>query len=1068
MRESARTKLADATALLAQAWQRRSPGERSAFVNRLSTAVAPPDCPEDMLEAIRQRAALSGALAPADLVRGFDSESAALALDVLAPEFDRIQATRGWVWTLRAEPRRDTLARLTTSGKLAAVLEEVASILTDPAGELLRAVAATGSVPPASPATTVQALAWAQPLAGLAGELAEAQRQAAVASLRASYDALVRYDVFGREAELTQLRDFAEETLEPSQPVPMLPVTGIGGAGKSTVLGSFVQPYLDRIAVGDPAAPAVVVIDFDRLEFRPGAELALSFELTSQLGLAEPIAAADFAALRYQVRAERRQSASDTYRSSYVMYHEAQETSGFESEAGVLVQLHRLNRRPVLLVLDTFEEWQRERPDPAMPRLAWNQPETQIMDWIGRVRYQMGLEGLRVVVCGRADLTGVNTRPPVRIGDLQPQAAHALVQALGVDADDSEALVALVGGNPLTLHVTTRFYQGLSTAARRDFLAGDPLAAGGLSDELRRTVLYERFLDHIDDEWVHTLAHPGLVLRRVTADLVQHVLAGPCGLGPMTRDAAEQLTARLAAEVWLVNETSDGLHHRPDVRRPMLKLMSEDPRYAAIARQIHADAAAWYESGRDPVLPTDAAEVEALYHRMMLENGDEPVAEAGSTASSDPLGQQWARLAQALGETVDELPPKVAAQVRALRGDEISDRDAVLLPDPVWQQWVTRHGAALVENGLATGALEIFGSRPTVLPVMVEPPWLAQAYSDTARWGEYWRAASALSLPMSGIGPMALRSGRYAMLAALNSSEPDDMAGYEDTLSAYFGGPTDASEPSAIFERLFLHLLCTYGVPASRRYQPAALPWLAPRLAYEIAESSLSRGGEQGIIDLYPIDQLRRVMTWIAASSSAEFVLEKLAAFVRPDMRWMKDFAWLVGAEGKELDSYLERLTAAADTARTDELLGEWAIGYIRVLGRQRIRLNRSRIRNAAERIHVLRGDNPELRPSIMLALREVAAEPDGMLELGRIARPLLPVLPADLHPEALGVTGWRELTQLVDYVDRSGVMPEFVSQVSTTWPASALLGSVATALRVWDDANRLLLDALVVHLRSG
>ena len=52
-----------------------------------------------------------------------------------------------------------------------------------------------------------------------------------------------------------QLQDFAEGELESEEPgafpVPLLTLTGIGGAGKWTVLGAFVKPYLARIEEGD-------------------------------------------------------------------------------------------------------------------------------------------------------------------------------------------------------------------------------------------------------------------------------------------------------------------------------------------------------------------------------------------------------------------------------------------------------------------------------------------------------------------------------------------------------------------------------------------------------------------------------------------------------------------------------------------------------------------------------------------------------------------------------------------------------------------------------------------------
>jgi hypothetical protein len=260
--------------------------------------------------------------------------------------------------------------------------------------------------------------------------------------------------------------------------VPLLSVTGIGGSGKSTVLGSFIRPYLDQMTLGDPDALAVVVIDFDRVLFRPDAKLELSFEVTRQLGYAAPVAAADFSALRYQAQTEQRQSAPSALQSVTRAEKAIREARGFETEAGVLVRMHELQHRPVLLVLDTFEEWQRERSDLIVPGSTQSDPEARVLSWISRIRHEMGLGGLRVIVSGRAELTAADAGRTLHVGDLQAQAARALLRAVGVRPGDTTALAELVGRNPLTLHVAARFYRGLPEAARREFL-------GPAVDELR-------------------------------------------------------------------------------------------------------------------------------------------------------------------------------------------------------------------------------------------------------------------------------------------------------------------------------------------------------------------------------------------------------------------------------------------------------------------------------------------------------------------------------------------------------------------------------------------------------
>jgi hypothetical protein len=485
--------LDSAAALLARAWARRSSAERTAFAN-LAATHASPEPADGSLRAVRDRAALSGAVSPTNLTRGLTPEIAARVLDRLAPEFDRVLTAGRWLWTLRSGPRQTALTRLAMAGELNDRVAEADEVPTDQAGELLRRLAAIRSrhtlprevsVPDGSQAAVVQALTWARPLGRLAGHLAEAQRRVAVRSLSDSYAAVTMHGVVGRAAELAVLRTFAEGHDQPGQsspfPFPVLPLTGAAGVGKSTLLGALVRPYLDRIEVGDPTAPAVVVIDFDRELFRRASPLALSFEVTRQLGFAAPIAGADFSALRHQAQAGGPESGAGRHLGYVTSEDPVRSPSRFEREVGVLVRMHGLHERPALLVLDTFEAWEGVTA-PAEPRRApRDTAEEIILEWILRLVHDMGLASLRVIVSGRAAPSGravrtaVLTGPPLNIGDLRAACARELLTDLGLDVADASALASAAGGNPLALHLAARSYQDSPEATARDSLA--PIAA---------------------------------------------------------------------------------------------------------------------------------------------------------------------------------------------------------------------------------------------------------------------------------------------------------------------------------------------------------------------------------------------------------------------------------------------------------------------------------------------------------------------------------------------------------------------------------------------------------------
>ncbi len=1066
--------LARAADLLAQTWAQRSVAERSAFVQRLTEPqYEVPSLSGESARVLRERAALSGAVAPRDLVRDIEAEVAARMLDVLAPEFDRTLVDGLWTWTLRSEPRRQTLARLAAAQALPAALADVADIATDAAGQGLRELASareSGSAPPTvdrlPPGTTVQALAWAAPIGGLAGDLAEARRRAKLRALGDSYRGLVSHGVFGRDAELARLRAFAEEEVDPTRAVPLLPIIGIGGAGKSTALASFILPYLDRLSDGDTAAPAVVVIDFDRVLFRVNAELELSYELTRQLGCAAPVAGADFSALRYQSREEQRHVGADVYSGGASHVESATRTStGFEYEAGLLVRMHGLDARPVVLVLDTFEEWQRERPSPWQSRSPWNNSEGRIIDWIEGLRYQMGLNGLRVVVSGRAEITStqrVEARPPMLLADLGPPAARSLLQAHGITRSAAGTLAVSVGGNPLTLRVAARFYQRLRPAERKRFLAGTNEPGGDLDGELRRAILYDRFLEHIDDKRVRQLAHPGLVLRRVTADLVQHVLAEHCGLGDVDDQEAADLFEKLADEVWLVKRIGDELRHQPDVRRAMLRMMTGDPQRAEAARLIHQAAARWYDSGRDR-LDAPGAEVESLYHTLMLHRGDHHIL---GGREADP---RWKQLALALGEAVTDLPRAVAAQVRVLRGDDLPDEDAPCLPDELWNVWIDQRGKALMDQDEAAPALDLFAARRS----RYEPSWLAQAYCKAALWGEYWDRARDLDEPPIVSVRAEPRSGRYGMLNALLSPEQRDLVDWNDNLLIYLNA-LRAAPPEPILERLFLDLLYKCGVAATHTPARVGEDW---RRVSSVPQELLDQSAleKRTLADQFPVDQIRRAVVWIAGSRKAHGpALSQLGGIFRPDTEWLDSFGDFVGHRSrKPFEQFRSRLAVEASTGklRSIDLLSDWPSQFARVFG-DRIELDRRVLRDNAHLAHVLRGDNPELRSAIRLALADVAQDRDGLRLLGSVASNLLPIPVADLQPDALAsvnpARARRTLVTLVEYVDCSGVMGRYLTEVRAARPESPLLGRIDDAFEVWEHANRRLLAAIADHLKES
>ncbi len=217
-------------------------------------------------------------------------------------------------------------------------------------------------------------------------------------------------------------------------------------------------------------------------------------------------------------------------------------------------------------------------------------------------------------------------------------------------------------GSPLTLKLAADLlrkreatsadgFQTISTGFLNEFWSGSVTAQ-----------LYTRVLKHIADDDVRKLAHPGLVLRRITQGLIRDVMAGPCGIEVPDDAAASRLFNKLRLEVVLVSERTPGvLVHRPDLRSVMLQaLQRAEP---ARVKDIHASAVTYYETHGT----TAEERAEEIYHRLSLD------------LDRAAVERRWMEgVDRYLTAGVQELPPQAQAFLAA--------RLNLTLPPEIWQQ----------------------------------------------------------------------------------------------------------------------------------------------------------------------------------------------------------------------------------------------------------------------------------------------------------------------------------------------------------------------------------------------
>lgn len=437
---------------------------------------------------------------------------------------------------------------------------------------------------------------------------AEVDARAALLRLLAPLETIAGDAVFrGRARELDELRGYIG-VLPPERMLarvrglfrwarprrqPAVSISGPGGVGKSALVARFM---IEHTRLSEDARVPFGYLDFERDDLDVGDPLALCVELLRQLDLQFP-GDDRFADLRGRGRRswdERDRITPD------------QKLGVARSLlADVLQRIDtQLGPRPYVVVLDTFEIVQYRGEARAIPL------------WDMLRELQTTAPFLRVVVAGRAPVESLRLgeRPTntIALDALDAESAAAFLRTQGIsDSAVCARIVEIFGRMPLSLKLAA------SLAAREPGGAGALLDAGRslvrMSDDVLQSVLFDRILNHVADERVRRVAHPGLVLRRINPKVILEVLNEPCALALANLAEARALFTEVERETSLVSvDNADGdLVHRSDLRRIMLRMLTTSA--PAQIGDIRRRAVRFYsgDSGR-------RARAEEFYHRLHL------------------------------------------------------------------------------------------------------------------------------------------------------------------------------------------------------------------------------------------------------------------------------------------------------------------------------------------------------------------------------------------------------------------------------------------------------------------
>jgi hypothetical protein len=537
--------------------------------------------------------------------------------------------------------------------------------------------------------------------------------------LLAPFEGLVKKNFAGRKDELTVLKEYvgvlpgtawswlrqrAAEVVSWHEKPPLV-IHGPGGIGKSTLVGKFV---LEHAEIEDDKRFPFVYLDFDRADLLAAEPLTILLEAVRQIGIQWPSLRSECDALRRRwtqqiVRAQQRPS-NDVGGNAQQVPSVVADWAMFLGDFERFMARPEIAGRPVLLVLDTFEEVQ-SRSQAVVERI------THFLEDL-----QRAVPRLRTVFSGRAaldDPAAAQSLPRAQsmpLSQLDPESAASILRLEGMPEPLASKTASWVGGHPLVLQLACELLQRLQQQHGNETglaLFEADAARAQLESGGAQRFLYTRILDHIRnaDARVADIAHPGLVLRRLTPELILNVLAQPCGVQVADLADAEQLLNSLSSEVALV--TSIGpreVRHRSDLRKLMLKAMTADPETQPVIRRIHELAVGYYEKEHERThAPSDRAE--ELYHRLAL---DQP---------TETLDARWLDVVQPLLFTVlDELPASARAWLSARLRVELDPEARAAASTEVWERDAERRVQELLVFNQPERALEVMRERDARTP----------------------------------------------------------------------------------------------------------------------------------------------------------------------------------------------------------------------------------------------------------------------------------------------------------------------------------------------------------------
>ncbi|PAM95134.1 hypothetical protein B4N84_07570 [Flavobacterium sp. IR1] len=414
--------------------------------------------------------------------------------------------------------------------------------------------------------------------------------------------------------------------------LPIL-IQGIGGIGKSSLISKII---IDNNELRKVGKLPFVYIDFDVPGFSLVEPMGLLLEAIRQLSFQFPKNKDIFSKVAREI------SSKTSF--EYEANHSTQSHRGniYNSIDNLLYQYELVLNQikdPILVVFDSFEE------------IQYKASRTELSNFFSFIReISEKLPRIRIVFVGRSEIDESLADfkfDKIVLAEFDEDSALSLLEKYKItNKADRIKIFNDFGGNPLLL----------SLAA--DLVKKDPSALENLSKitEKKEKYLVNRILEHIHDPEVREMAVPGLLVRRITPDVIKHVLAPPCRLGNISIERATELFDELKKEVALISRSSeaDEIIFRQDLRMACEDTVKSS--YPTASQHIIRNAIAYYDRMKEE---GEKYEAEFYFHILKEEEDIERLTKP-----------DYLRLRTKLESALVELPDASKLYLRTLLGSQ--------------------------------------------------------------------------------------------------------------------------------------------------------------------------------------------------------------------------------------------------------------------------------------------------------------------------------------------------------------------------------------------------------------